>query len=344
MRRNSDEGLRQAMRDLFDMDPAGALRLFLRAVRAGAIDAAIEIRSFAFDRMEASGGFADTTGWHDAWSEMAHVRLRRESRNNGDEERRRREREAQARGVEPHLDVRGLSDRLRSGEASFERARLAALLGNETAESATGVRPDPILSAGFDERSVEKWSRTLAAAALGKPELGRVLLALAAYSAFVAFDLMDRGGFSEDRTVRTTPMRDRVLDAVREAGLITNAIHGAIQLALDGESLSRPALLSLGERANELWEEARWLQENEHLVDAGFDDLLDVASDLYILLRIFSAKPAVRRRMAENNLKSAASIWARGDRTGPDDWAEVSSRVIAGMILELLPELGRRPR
>jgi hypothetical protein len=71
MRRNPDIEIREALRDLPGMSPREALRLFDRALRAGAYGDAAEVRSYAFSLMEESGGFADTSGWYDAWSSMA---------------------------------------------------------------------------------------------------------------------------------------------------------------------------------------------------------------------------------------------------------------------------------
>lgn len=67
----ADEGLRAEARGLGEMSPAEALRLFHKALRSRAIDVAIAVRGHASDEMERRGGFADTSGWYEAWSEMA---------------------------------------------------------------------------------------------------------------------------------------------------------------------------------------------------------------------------------------------------------------------------------
>lgn len=82
-RRNPDEDMRRLERELPGMTPAEALAAFTRALRAGAYDTAANIRLHAFGKMEASGGFADRTGWHEAWSAMASMAPRIHRRHSG---------------------------------------------------------------------------------------------------------------------------------------------------------------------------------------------------------------------------------------------------------------------
>lgn len=268
-------------------------------------------------------------------------------RNSFDEEKRRREREAVVRGREPHLDVRSLSDKLRTGEIRRERVVLAALLGNETAAVASGVRPNPVLSAGFARDRVG-WLRSLV---VTHPNNINTLM-LVGYSSFAAFDLMERPGFHAPDETEHRRLFEPLRNAFDETFSITAAIRGVVQNAMNGESPIRPvsrtrsrtsAVRAIGDRVNELWDEARWLQESGDLEESGLDALWDVTSDLYVLVSVLRSRSLeAALRMTSNLLENAAAIWARGDRPNEKDWAEVSERVIARMILELLPELGRR--
>jgi hypothetical protein len=272
-------------------------------------------------------------------------------RNTFDEERRRRER---AR-PEPHLDVRSLSDKLRLGEIAWQRVALAALLGNETASAAVGMKPDQELSSGFtDKPSCRRWLRAFSSRAPdGDSE--RVLLGLAAYSAFATFDLMQRPGFDPSASA-LEPAPERVRRSVHEIHAISNGIRKIIQGGLDGgrvasarrttAALRSPAstIENLGEQANELWDEARLLHDQGESEAAGQGALWDVASGLYVMTRIFLARSSTTADgMATNNFEAATRTWARGDSLTRADWAYVSERVIPRMILELLPDLGRRP-
>lgn len=288
-------------------------------------------------------------------------------RNSFDEERRLRQREARIRGVEPRLDVRALADKLRLGEIDPFRVVLAALLGNETASEASGVRPNRHLSSGFSRSGVSgggglgwvlgfttRAPEIVMDSAIGLPsgtsrldDRPNVGIWLAAYSSFVSFDLMERPGFDvpRERERIRGGVRTRIMDAVDETLSIAGAVRGLIQSALDGEPPVRSTVDQLGNRSNELWEEARWLHENGELEGSGVEDLWDVASDLYVLISVLRTRQSGSlARTTSNLLESAASIWTRGDRPNDEDWAEVSQRVIARMILELIPDLGRRSR
>jgi hypothetical protein len=265
-------------------------------------------------------------------------------RNSFDEERRRREREARA-GRESGLavDTRKLSDMLRSGEVSRARVVLAGVLGYEPAAAAAGVRPNPVLSAGFG-RDDARWVRVLLAASTR--ETGSdVALWLAAFSAFYRFDLMERPGFSVSiERSRLGYTFDRVLDAVDEARAIARGVGGIVQAALDGRRAASWAneLRLLGDRVNELWEEARHLDEAGDLDQTGVEELWNVASRLFILVSVVRTRSARSSLlMASDLIDGAVRIWTRGDVVNDDDAAEVAERVLNQMIIELLPGFRR---